>query len=144
MCIRDRVYIPPTKIVRKYTCSDVDSLVDLPAFVKMDDKEKRVLPDIETISNNIRKIYRALKYGIQEEEEELTRSYKPILEPLKTISQALVEKKSNTTEKPMATITESKKKNNNNDNRNVETVRKTIAMELHRPVRSNFARRVWS
>ena len=59
----------------------------------MDEKEKRVIRDIETISDNIRKKYRALKYGIREEDEKLTKSYKPILEPLKTISQALLEKR---------------------------------------------------
>ena len=34
-----------------------------------------------------------------------------------------------------------KKKKNNYNNKNVDTVRKTIAMELHRPVRRNFVRR---
>ena len=42
-------------------------------------------------------------------EEKLSRSYKPILEPLKTISQALVEKRK-TKEKSMAMSTDIKKK----------------------------------
>ena len=59
----------------------------------MDEKKKQLARDIDTISDEILKKYRALKHGICDEEETLTKSYKPILEPLQIISQALVEKK---------------------------------------------------
>ena len=68
----------------------------------MDEKKKRLARDINTISDDIRKKYRALIHGIREEEETLSKSYKPILEPLQNISQALLEKKRKTTnEKPI-------------------------------------------
>ena len=51
----------------------------------MDDKKKRLACDIDTISDDIRKKYRALKHGIREEEASLSKSYKPILEPLQNI-----------------------------------------------------------
>lgn len=60
----------------------------------MDDKkEERLSKDIDEISRNIRKKYRALKLGIQESDDLLTKSYKPILEPLKMISQKLGDSK---------------------------------------------------
>ena len=77
------------------------TLVDAPSYIEMDEKKKRLARDIDTISDDIRKKYRALKHGIREEEATLSKSYKPILEPLQSISQALVEKKRKTTnEKP--------------------------------------------
>ena len=39
------------------------------------------------------------------------------------------------------TMKKKKMNNNSTNNKNVETVRKTIAMELHRPVKRNLARR---
>ena len=76
----------------------------------MDEKEKRVIRDIETISNSIRKKYRAVKYGIQEKEEKLTRSYKTDLGTVENHFTSVGRKKRKTTEKPMAMITERKKK----------------------------------
>lgn len=58
----------------------------------MDDKEQQLIHDIDVISDNIRKKYRTLKHGALESDEMLHKSYKPILEPLKTISQSLIEK----------------------------------------------------
>ena len=56
-------------------------------------KRQQLALDIDTIMNDIRKKYRALKHEICEEEETFTKSYKPILKPLQIISQTLVEKK---------------------------------------------------
>ena len=67
----------------------------------MDEKKKPLARDIDTISNDIRKKYRALYHGICEEDETLTKSYKPIIKPVQTITPTLVEKKRKTTnEKP--------------------------------------------
>jgi hypothetical protein len=57
-----------------------------------DEKEKRLTRDIDVISRNIRRKYRTLKHGIRESEELFRKSYKPILEPLHSISQNLKEK----------------------------------------------------
>lgn len=59
----------------------------------MDDKDQQLIRDIDAITNNIRKKYRALKHDIMESNEILHKSYKPILEPLQTISRNLIEKK---------------------------------------------------
>lgn len=59
----------------------------------MVDREQQLIREIDVISNNIRKKYRALKQGVLESDEMLHKSYKPILEPLKTITQRLHEKK---------------------------------------------------
>jgi hypothetical protein len=52
-------------------------------------KEERLTYDIDTISDNIRKKYRALQHGIRESDEKLRKNYKPILEPLEAISRKL-------------------------------------------------------
>ena len=56
---------------------------------KMGDNEERLTRDIDEISDTIRKKYRALKHGIRESEELLTKTYKPILTPLEIISRQL-------------------------------------------------------
>ena len=56
-------------------------------------KKEQLTIDIDEVSNNIRKKYRALKYGESEKEELLKKSYKPILDPLEKISQKMSEVK---------------------------------------------------
>lgn len=56
-------------------------------------EEERLTYDIDKISDNIRKKYRALKRGIRESDELFRKSYHQILEPLETISQQLGSKK---------------------------------------------------
>ena len=51
--------------------------------------EKRLIQDIDEIANNIRRKYRALKLGVRESEELLTKTYKPLLEPLTKLSEKL-------------------------------------------------------
>jgi hypothetical protein len=51
--------------------------------------EKQLTQDIDAISKNIRRKYRALKRGVRESDDLLTKTYKPILEPLQIISQKL-------------------------------------------------------
>ena len=64
----------------RYRCLGVTDVVGVLPFIKMNEKkEKQLAHDIDTISDDIRKKYRALKHGILEEEKTLTKSYKPIL-----------------------------------------------------------------
>lgn len=57
------------------------------------DSNKRLTRSIDEISKNIWKKYRALKHGITIGEERLRKSFKPILEPLETITRKLNEPK---------------------------------------------------
>ena len=52
-------------------------------------KEERLVYDIDTISDNIRKKYHALQHGIRESDETFRKNYRPILEPLEAISRKL-------------------------------------------------------
>lgn len=56
----------------------------------MDLEEKRLTRDIDEISSNLRRKFRALKHGARDSYELPTKSYTPILEPLQSISQKLM------------------------------------------------------
>lgn len=58
----------------------------------MDVDSKRLISDIQSISDSIRQKHRALKRGILETESVLEKTFKPVVDPLKTLTKQLVKK----------------------------------------------------
>lgn len=70
-----------------YNINRVVQAIKLTVGLKMD--EKQLTRDIDTITKNIRRKYSALKRGIRQSDELLTKTYEPLLTPLTKISEKL-------------------------------------------------------